>query len=557
MKNRSIFLLLAIFFSCNEKIDNSFYSLYESFEVWYSKNHPVISSHKNYKKYDDFFRLNDFKSNELYLLDLKRFYFELTQIDHNELNYQNKIKYDRIKKTLLKLIYVNEDLKEQEWRPSIKLIEIYNGIEYLLYYDSNIRLESLSKRLSQIDKILDQTLVNLSYISETEYNYCLTIINSMTRLLKNIQLDIDYRDKNYDSIVNSANAIISNLSEYSFNLKSIMNQFKNESRNNIFDDKYFKIMTESENSINDTYLSAKLMLDLYHIKLFENSFDLFLKNNDEPVWIDYDDTLNVIETVIDDIEERYKVNNFQYIENSFHKFGYSSYLSPKFSFYLNSYDLLYIDEDLDMIIPSKHSASSSTKYKIQIHLPEIDIPLVFNLQKENHSFNKIQLDLLNAFKLYPGSGYIFNIKISPDELTYKIPNKTTLRGLQRYSERVFIKTNKTASLEHQIIHEKNIVRDICSCILDIEYNINNISDIDMKAYLNENCFLDGFEATKLINKIKNNYFAYSSINFIGYNKILDLESLYLNSVNKDYMKFYNKILENGIVDLQNLSIPFE
>ena len=183
------------------------------------------------------------------------------------------------------------------------------------------------------------------------------------------------------------------------------------------------------------------MLDLCHVKIFNNTIDIFLDNNDEPIWIDYDDTLNVIETVINKIEKSYKVDNFKYIEESFNKFGYSSYLSPKFSFYNNSYDFLYIDENLDMIIPSQNLTSSNSKSIFQVNLPATEIHLVFNLSKDTHSFNQIQLDLLNAFKLYPGSGYIFNVKLGADQLTYKIPNKTTLRGLQRYAERIFIKTN--------------------------------------------------------------------------------------------------------------------
>ena len=555
MKSGLLFLLI-FFLSCGGKTESSFSSLYESFEVWYFKNHPVISTHKNYKKYDNTFRLNDFKTNERYLLDMKRFYFELTQINYSSLNYYDQIKYDRIKKTLLKLIYVNEELKEQEWKPSIKLIELYNGIEYLLYYNSDEGMSSLNKRLSQIESILDQTLINLSYISEDEYSYCLKVADSMIKLLKNIQFEIDYRDKDYENILNSANAIIIQLNQYILNLKSIMQQFENNFSIDVFNDRHFRIITESENSINETYMSAKRNLDLYHLKLFENTIDIFLENNDEPIWIDYDDTLKVIHTVIDKIEKENRVNNFNYIKESFDESGYESYMSPKFSYYINSYDFLYIDEDLDMIVPPKNSYKSN-RTDIQINLPAIEIPLIFDLKEDSlNSFNKIQLDLLNAFKLYPGSGYI-NSNISSDNLTYKIPNKTTLRGLQRYSERVFIKTNKMANTEHQIIHEKNILRDICSCILDVEYNIDKISDENMSRYLIDYCFLSDFEANKVINKIKNNYFGYSSIGYIGYQKILSLENLHLNKTNPNYMQFYNQILQNGVVDLENLAISFE
>ena len=61
----------------------------------------------------------------------------------------------------------------------------------------------------------------------------------------------------------------------------------------------------------------------------------------------------------------------------------------------------------------------------------------------------------------------------------------------------------------------------------------------------------------MTDKIVSNYFGYASINFIGYYRILELEKLYLDKADSEYIKFYNKILENGIADLENLSIPFE
>ena len=546
-------LLLFIFlFSCSEKTNTSFNQLYESFEIWYFKNHPVLSTYKNYKKYDNFYRKNDFKNNENYLLDLKRFYFELTQINYKKLSNDDKVNYDRIKKTLLKHIYINEDLKEHEWKPSVKLIEIYNGIKYLLYYNSGTGLEPLKDRLSQIEEVLDQSLVNLSYISEIEYNYCQSIINSMIRVLDNIQFDLDYQNENYNDIIDISILVKNKLIQYSNNLKSIMEQFKGNSNNNIFDDKHFKIITESDYSINDTYSFAKDMLTSNHINIFNNTIKIYLEKNDEPIWVDYDDTLYVIQSVIDKIEYNNKINNFKYVEESFNEFNNSYYLTPKFSYYINSYDFFFLDEDLDMIIPPKNSSSN-----FQINLPAVDISEVYKMKKDNISFNKIQMDLLNAYKLYPGSGYIFNISLNSENLTYKIPNLATLRGLQRYSERIFIRTNKTATIEHQIIHEKNIMRDICACILDIEYNVNNISDSYMLDFLNKNCFLNNFESLKIVNKIKNNHFGYSSINFIGYRKIIEIENKYLNNTNNDYINFYNKILQNGIVDLENLSIPFE
>ena len=156
MRNK-VFLSFVIFlFNCNSNTDNSFNLLSESFSIWYYKNHPTLSTLHNYQKYDNNFKINNFKSNEEYLLDLNRFYFELTQINMQKLNRINKIQYRRIEKTILKLIYLNEHIKEQEWRPSIKLDEIEKGIKYLVNYNyipiSN-RMEAINARLLKVEKM--------------------------------------------------------------------------------------------------------------------------------------------------------------------------------------------------------------------------------------------------------------------------------------------------------------------------------------------------------------------------------------------------------------------
>ena len=85
--------------------------------------------------------------------------------------------------------------------------------------------------------------------------------------------------------------------------------------------------------------------------------------------------------------------------------------------------------------------------------------------------------------------------------------------------------------------------------------LDSLTKFDIHSFLEKHCFLKGYDLNKSLLKVKNNYFGYGSINFIGYNKILELEQLYLDD-SKNYIDFYNRILENGIVDLENLSIPF-
>ena len=191
-----------LFLNCSSHVDNSFELLANSFYIWYYSNHPTLATLHNFGDYNGTFKANDFKANEQYTIDLNRFYFELTQINMQKLNKINKIKYNRIQKTMQKLIYLKENIKEEEWKPSIKLNEIENGINYLINYNyisEDNRMKAIKGRLLEIDKILKNILINIVFISDLEYLNCVIKVNSIIKLLNNIEINLEYNDRNYNT----------------------------------------------------------------------------------------------------------------------------------------------------------------------------------------------------------------------------------------------------------------------------------------------------------------------------------------------------------------------
>ena len=74
---------------------------------------------------------------------------------------------------------------------------------------------------------------------------------------------------------------------------------------------------------------------------------------------------------------------------------------------------------------------------------------------------------------------------------------------------------------------------------------------NQKEKIQEYCSLMDLSLDEIIVEVKSG----KDDNREGYNRILEMEHLYLDD-SKNYMDFYNRMLENGIVDLENLSIPF-
>ncbi|MAV63831.1 MAG: hypothetical protein CMG00_01415 [Candidatus Marinimicrobia bacterium] len=538
------FFIFFIFFSCNSKSNVSFESLSEAFIVWYYRNNPVKSTQRNLDQYDDSYKLNDYKSNDKYLSDLNRFYFELSQINPEKLIAYNKFQYDQLYRFIVKELYLYENIRYRDWRPSFKLREIRNGIEFLVDYNYKSmegKMSSLEGRLELINKILDYSIINLSYLSDDEYARCINVIDDILIVLKNIDISIDYRIENYENIIDNVFNVSQRFDLYKNELRDIKNEFSDIDyieKFNINDESY-SIMAQTNVSIDDLYVGASNNLRINQIDLFNLSLPFFLIDNDEPVWVDYDDTLNVINSVIDSIKNKNKIKKLSYIENSYNE-NIDRHLDVdiNFLFFTTTTDFSYFDEDAYMVVPFN-------KYKIEYNLPKLDLKFALKA----HDYNYIQIDLLNAFNLYPGKIHAI-YKTYNHVIPYNFPNETTIKGLQRYSEKVFIQKNNS-SIAHSIIHRKNIIQDICKCLADIYFNVDGFTSGDIMDFFDYNCFFSDIEQNNILERLKDSHFSDLSKNYIGFSKILELEELYFQSNNQDYMDFYNWLLQYGIIDLDN------
>ena len=329
----------------------------------------------------------------------------------------------------------------------------------------------------------------------------------------------------------------------------------------------FSIMTEVDVDINSIYNRAISNLKTKQIKLFQSCLPIYLKYEDEPVWAYYEDTLDVIKYVVDLIQDKNSLSDLSYVNMSYEKHISPKFNLVKFNFYNDFTDISYFDESFDIVVPI------NLKGNISINLPK--------MINGDVKYNKINIDLLNAHNIYPGYMYLFysnnepftdlnsNSICDPNEnftdvnsndqwdgfnrIAKNFPNVSILKGAQRYAERIVIKTNSDFNLEHKILHNRNLIIDIVSCISDIDYHLNNVDSSAIQNLLRQNSFLDDNEILNLINKLESNYFGYLSQKYIGYTKIMELEREYFNfNQDKNYLQFYNTIFKNGIIDYENL-----
>ena len=578
------FILVIFICSCDNRSSESFNSLSQAFTKWYYKNNPVESTKMNFKNYHGNYKMNSYKDSEQYLLDLNKFYFELTQINSSQMNEVHQNEYDRLEKFILKLLYQEEDVKSSHWNPTFKIIEIDRGLRYILNYNylsMESKMNNLDSRLEKISQLLDNSLTTLFFISENDYNQSVKNIDSIIELLNNIDVNIDSKNDSYDKIIDKTKKVVSRLKLYKKELKGVTSDSENSNKEYIINNDSFSIMTEFDVDINSTYNSIIKNLKNHQIKLFNKCLPIWVDDHGyEPTYsanaYGFLDTLEVIDYVINEvIPKQNKINSFSYVEDSYEKNISPEFDYIKFNYYNDISDFSYLDEELDIITPF------DIKDGIQINLPKD----TSNSSLLKPNYNKIEIDLLNSYNIYPGYLYLFYSKNEPfDDLNSNgewdegesftdlnnnneydninpvvksFPNISMLKGAQRYAERIFVKTSKNSSKQHEILHDRNLIVDMLSCMADIDYHLNKKEIEYIDSTLRQNSFLHDIEISNLIDRLQSNYFGYLSQKYIGYTNIMDLEKVYFDTNNKKYLEFYDNIFKYGILDYENLEVYLE
>mgnify|MGYP000482316114 CR=1 FL=1 len=302
MKFLKIIFLLLFIYSCNSKTNNSFYLLNTAFEDWYDKNHSTNINYLN----KGFHFYNDIYYDDLYqeyINDLKRFQLEMSQLDVNKINGSNLSKFIILEKLIDNLIIVNSDLN-------------ISKNAYFVVFDNYYSIYSIleNKNLMMNDKIkllfmnINKNIKNLNYINESKKEYVLLdkddfykksniLFNYLNHVPIKVTSDLNTLDS-LDYILNELKVTFSKFEKNSLKISKKVNDevsiynrkiYKNIMENNIVDYINYDNYTSK---LNDEFNN-------YNIKLFDLCIDEYLSYNDEPVWINYNDTLNVIKWVVD------------------------------------------------------------------------------------------------------------------------------------------------------------------------------------------------------------------------------------------------------------------
>ena len=559
---RILILIGIIIFGCRSSPETSFDNLNQAFISWYFKYHPVESTRYNMSENNGRFSLNTKTEMDEYYADISRFLIELSQIDATKIAHNSRIDYNILYSQLEKMKYVIDEIKPWEWNPLWTLDELHDGL-YILSERENIdmdnRVSAIQSRLGKIPELLENSKILMIAHSKIHILYSNTRVDKLLILLQQLPLKL-----------NSDNITLDNIDDLIKKSTVALEDFKNwiNSQAVKFDEINFPSdVSLIQNGFNHftggKYLSphvyelAKKKLIPIQDRLFHLTLPFYLKENDEPVWLDRADTLEVIQWTIDDIynNPKNKIRNDEVLSRFYksltaiEKFCYTKSILPRKK-----------NKTIKLEFAPDYSSSQSPVFLFDNHPKKVSMDIVYNIKVPEGDFgeynlNQQEIDIINAMHILPGYGIQLGYSQNyASMIRYLFPDLVTASGWKFYALNMLIEEGYANwDQEYHILKLKEEISIIARTIMEMRYYSREINREDAIKFLREMAFMKENEAQLAQMETDLNYFS-GTASFIGVMELNSLLAEYKRKQGDNFVlsEFHRLILQDGIIPLFEL-----
>ena len=559
---RILILIGIIIFGCRSSPETSFDNLNQAFISWYFKYNPVESTRYNMSENNGRFSLNTKTEMDEYYADISRFLIELSQIDATKIAHNSRIDYNILYSQLEKMKYVIDEIKPWEWNPLWTLDELHDGL-YILSERENIdmdnRVSAIQSRLGKIPELLENSKILMIAHSKIHILYSNTRVDKLLILLQQLPLKL-----------NSDNITLDNIDDLIKKSTVALEDFKNwiNSQAVKFDEINFPSdVSLIQNGFNHftggKYLSphvyelAKKKLIPIQDRLFHLTLPFYLKENDEPVWLDRADTLEVIQWTIDDIynNPKNKIRNDEVLSRFYksltaiEKFCYTKSILPREK-----------NKTIKLEFAPDYSSSQSPVFLFDNHPKKVSMDIVYNIKAPEGDFgeynlNQQEIDIINAMHILPGYGIQLGYSQNyASMIRYLFPDLVTASGWKFYALNMLIEEGYANwDQEYHILKLKEEISIITRTIMEMRYYSREINREDAIKFLREMAFMKENEAQLAQMETDLNYFS-GTASFIGVMELNSLLAEYKRKQGDNFVlsEFHRLILQDGIIPLFEL-----
>ena len=238
-------------------------------------------------------------------------------------------------------------------------------------------------------------------------------------------------------------------------------------------------------------------IDTSYNMLFNVSLLSYLRENDEPVWVDRDDSLQVIKWAVETANDKYNSSNYLKYSNV----------------YFDSLNISYVDSNLYLL---------EKKFIVQ----EFSAASAYEL--DNHYLN---------YHLY---NYYNNKLTNNDTFIYlnKYYSNAFIQHLNEYINKTFINQK---DINNEVLFYLNLYKRIYQTYYQEMYFKGETTLKDIKAQINNNLIFNNSDKDILLINVNMNYYM-----LYEYRLYLSLKNIFLDSLNLYSHKTLMKLLNNNL-----------
>ena len=560
--NWKLAVLGAVFIGCQSSPESSFRNLNKAFISWYFKYHPVESTRYGMNNNNGNFREISISGREEYSADISRFLIELSQIDATKISPEARIDYNILYSKLEQVKLIVEVIKPWEWNPLWTLDEINTGI-YILSEREQInmddRVEAVLSRLVHLPQQLNNSKEMLTAYSLLHTQHSREKIEKLIYLLQQLPLKLNSDNMTLDKIDRLIKKAISALISYRDWLTDDLTAMEviNIPVSLQLIEKGFTIYTGGKYIPAAVYKMAEKKLIPSQNRLFHLSLPFYLEENDEPVWLDRDDTLEVIQWTIENmrIDLLSAVPNDEVLSTF-----YESLTNLERFIYNNSLFPEKINKTIQLDFAPEYSFSNAPVFLFNHHPKDFMTVAVYSIMAagdidEKYILSRKEIDLINAKLIIPGSGVqIAYAQRYPSTIRYIFPDPVTSAGWKVYAAAMLLDSGfGDWDEEYRILKLKEEIAIISNAIVEGSYYSGDLSRSDAIKFYRKNAFMNERESEIVQLETDFNYFS-GTQSFIGMMELKSLLAAYKKRMGEEFQisEFHRIILQDGIIPLHEL-----
>ena len=559
---RILILIGIITFGCRSSPETSFDNLNQAFINWYFKYHPVESTRYNMSKNNGRFSLNTKLEMDEYYADISRFLIELSQIDATKITPNSRIDYNILYSKLEKMKYEIDEIKPWKWNPLWTLDKLHDGL-YILSeregMDMDDRVSAIQSRLGIIPELLENSKILMTAHSKIHILYSNTRVDKLLILLQGLPLKLNSDNitlDNIDELIKKSNLALEVYKNW-INSQSVKFDEINFPSDLSLIQNGFHHFTGGKYLFPHVYELAKQKLIPIQDRLFNLALPFYLKENDEPVWLDRADTLEVIQWTIDDIynNPKNKIRNDEVLSRFYEsltaieKFCYTKSLLPRKK-----------NKTIKLEFAPDYSSSQSPVFLFDNHPKKVSMDIVYNIKAPvddfgEYNLNRQEIDIINATHILPGYGLQLGYSQNyASMIRYLFPDLVTVSGWKSYALNMLIEEGYgNWAQEYHILKLKEELSIIARVIMEMRYYSGEINREDAKNYLIKMAFMKEDEAQLAQMESDLDYFS-GTASFIGIMELNSLLAEYKRKQEDNFLlsEFHRLILKDGVIPLFEL-----